>query len=273
MGVTDRLRALGAPARPLYHRAGMTPGFLVVGTKRGGSTSCYEWISRHPQVGPCRTGKGTHYFDVHYSRGEAWFRSGFPRHREPWRITGEGSPYYMFHPAAPARIKAALPDVKLIAVLRHPVERAWSHYKYEYARNHEPLGFTEALDAEPTRLRGEEEKLLSDPAYISNAHRYFSYLQRGHYAQQLSRIYTLFDPSQVLVLRSEELFADPRGQLGRVWEFLGLDGVVIDGLEAFKTGTVRSSIPPDQAERLEEYYAPHNAALLQLTGIDVTADI
>ncbi len=273
MGSKDLARRLGAPLRPLYRRAGMEPGFLVIGTKRGGSTSCYEWIAQHPQVAPCRTGKGTHYFDVNHTRGEAWFRAGFPAQREPWRITGEGSPYYMFHPLAVERIAATLPEVRLIAVLRDPVERAWSHYKYEVARGHETLGFGEALDAEPERLRGEEDRLRADPAYVSEAHRYHTYLQRGHYAEQLQRVYAHVDPSRVLVLRSEELFADPHEQLARVWSFLGLDRVDLEGLRAHKAGAQPSSVPEDQAARLAAYYAPHNAALLELTGLDVSAPV
>jgi hypothetical protein len=269
MGSIDLARRLASPLRAIYRGQGMEPGFLVIGTKRGGSTSCYEWIAQHPQVAPCRTGKGTHYFDVNYPRGEAWFRSGFPHQRDPWRVTGEGSPYYMFHPAAPERIARTLPEVRLIAVLRDPVERAWSHYKYEVSRGHETLDLVEALDAEPERLRGEEERLLADPAYVSTAHRYHTYLQRGHYAEQLSRIFEYVDRERVLVLRSEELFADPHEQLARVWSFLGLDRVDLEGLRAFKAGAEVSSVPAGVAQRLTAYYEPHNAALRSLTGIDV----
>ncbi len=273
MGAKDLARRLGSPLRPLYRGEGMRPGYLVIGTKRGGSTSCYEWIAQHPQVAPCSTGKGTHYFDVNYSRGEAWFRSGFPSQREPWRITGEGSPYYMFHPAAPQRIAQTLPDVRLIAVLRDPVERLWSHYKYEKARGNETLDIMAALDAEPARLAGEEERLLTDPTYVSPAHRYNAYLQRGHYAEQLRRLWKHVDRERTLVLRSEELFADPHEQLARVWAFLGLDRVDLEGLHAYKAGAERSRVPADVAARLRAYYEPHNADLLDLTGIDVTGAV
>jgi hypothetical protein len=273
MGSIDLARRLASPLRAIYRGQGMEPGFLVIGTKRGGSTSCYEWIAQHPQVAPCRTGKGTHYFDVNYPRGEAWFRSGFPHQRDPWRVTGEGSPYYMFHPAAPERIARTLPEVRLIAVLRDPVERAWSHFKYERSRGNETLGFAEALDAEPERLAGEEERLLADPSYVSYAHRYHAYLRRGHYAEQLRRIFEVVDRHRVLVLRSEELFADPHEQLARVWAFLGLDRIDLEGLHAHKAGAEQSSVPPDLAARLRDYYAPHNADLLELTGIDVTRPV
>jgi hypothetical protein len=246
----------------------MRPGYLVIGTKRGGSTSVSEWIAEHPQVAPCRTGKGSHYFDVNHHRGEAWFRSAFPPPAPPWRITGEGSPYYMFHPLAPQRIAEALPEVKLIAVLRDPVERAWSHHKYEAARGKEELSFEDALDAEPTRLAGERERMIADPSYDSYEYRYHAYLARGHYAEQLAHLGEFFPQDQILVLKSEDLFAHPSEQLARVWDFLGLDQVVLDGLRAHKVGASSSSIPEAVAQRLSDYYAPHNDELFRRTGID-----
>jgi sulfotransferase family protein len=239
----------------------MTPGFLVIGTKRGGSTSAYHWIARHPQVAPCKTAKGTHYFDVNHRRGPRWYRSAFEKQAGEWTITGEGSPYYMFHPLSPTRIARELPDVKLIAVLRDPVERAWSHHQYELARGTETLPFEAALDAEPERLAGEVERLAADPSYESFEHRHHTYLARGHYAEQLEHIYSLFPREQVLVLQSETMFADPHGQLARVWDFLSLRPVRLEGLKAMKAGTYQSDLPPAAAERLAEYYAPHNERL------------
>jgi hypothetical protein len=123
----------------------MQPAFLIVGGKRCGSTSFYEYVVRHPSVVASRVKKGTHYFDVNFPRGLPWYLSKFPTQprwnseRSARLITGEASPYYMFHPLAPARIAAALPNVRLMAVLRDPVERAWSHYRYSVQRGFETL--------------------------------------------------------------------------------------------------------------------------------------
>jgi hypothetical protein len=249
----------------------MVPGYLVVGTKRGGSTSAYHWISQHPEVAPCRTQKGTHYFDVNHSRGWQWYLSGFETARNPWRITGEASPYYMFHPWSPQWIADELPDVRLIAVLRDPVARAWSHHQYELARGRESLPFEAALDAEDSRLDGEEERMMQDPSYVSNAHRHHTYLRRGHYAEQLERLYRLFSPERVLVLQSEALFADPHGQLERVWSFLDLSSLRLEGLQAMKTGHY-GAMPQTAVERLQEYYRPHNERLYTLPGLDFRWD-
>jgi Sulfotransferase domain len=257
-----------APLRPVLSRGrGMEPGFLVVGTKRGGSTSMYHWIAQHPEVAPCKTQKGTHYFDVNHGRGRHWYLSGFERPAPPWRITGEASPYYMFHPRSPGWIAEELPDVRLIAVLRDPVSRAWSHHQYEVARGSEQLPFEEALDREDERLEGEEERLANDPTYESFAHRHHTYLRRGHYAQQLQRLYELFPREHVLVLQSEALFADPHAELDRVWDFLGLSRVRLDGLRPMKAGRY-DAMPPGSAERLRAYYAPHNERLRALLHSD-----
>jgi len=251
----------------------MVPGYLVVGTKRGGSTSVADWIARHPEVGPCRANKGTHYFDVNHGRGWAWYLSWFPRAADGWRTTGEASPYYMFHPSAPSRMAAALPDARLVVTLREPVARAWSHHAYEKQQGFEERSFEEAIELEPTRLAGEEQRLLADPAYESFSHRHHAYVQRGHYAEQLERLYEHFDPEQVLVLCSESLFSDPQAQLSRVWRHLGVSDVELGEFGRLKA-TDRSSAAMDSLtrERLLDHYRPWNERLARLPGVDFTWD-
>ena len=266
------IRRLGgdvlAPIRPFVSRGTrMTPGFLVIGTKRGGTSSLYDWISQHPNVAPCRTRKGTHYFDVNHGRGPAWFASGFEKPRPEWQITGEASPYYMFHPLAVERIARELPHARLIAVLRDPAARAWSHYQYEVSRGMEDLPFEAALAQEPERLAGEEERMRMDPSYEGFEFRHHSYLRRGHYAEQLEALYRRFPSDQVLVLKSELLLAEPNTQLARVWDFLGLQQVQLDDLRPLKVRQY-DAIPAATARWLAGYFAPHNDRLYALEGID-----
>ncbi|GAA1882373.1 hypothetical protein GCM10009814_10590 [Lapillicoccus jejuensis] len=256
--VTDRVSG--------RHR--MTPGYLVVGTKRGGSTSLADWIEEHPLVGPCRVGKGTHYFDIHHHRGRAWYDAQFPTTGEGYALTGESSPYYMFHPLAAQRVVAELPQVKVVACLRDPVERAWSHHAYEVARGHETESFERALELEPERLAGEAERLAADPSYDAPHWRYHAYLRRGHYAEQLAPYLQGLGPQQVLVVQSEALFADPAAQLARVFDFLGLPAHDGGDHRALNAGRDRSPVPEAVRERLRAYYAPHDAALYALPGVD-----
>ncbi len=252
----------------------MRPGYLVVGTKRGGSTSLAEWINLHPQVVPCRNNKGSRFFDINYRRGPAWYFSRFERPGDhDGIITGEASPYYMYHPAAPERMAKTLPDVKLIAVLRDPVERAWSQYRYEVSRGNETESFDRALDLEPERLRGERERLETDPSYEGFDYRHHGYLERGHYADQLAKIYKFFPETQVLVLQSERLFAEPHVELSRVWGFLGLDNVTLSGLQPLNAGATRASLDDHYRTRLTEYFRPHNERLWELLGTTFDWDV
>lgn len=272
MQVSVGLKHLGdrllVPARLAVHKERMVPAYVIVGTKRGGSTALAAWLARHPQVAPCRAGKGTHYFDVNHARGAAWFRSQFPPPRGSWRVTGEASPYYMFHPLAPQRIRESLPDAKIIVVLREPVDRAWSHYRREVDTGYETLTFADALAAEPERLEGEADRILADPGYDSTAHRHHSYASRGRYAEQIARLHRLFDPDRILILQSEALFASPNDELAKVWAFLGLNPVVLDGLVPVKRSVGPANRPQDVIDRLREHFEPLNEQLYRLPGVD-----
>jgi len=267
-------RAAGRVLSPLRaglpHRKGMVPGYLVVGTKRGGSTSIAHYINQHPEVVPCRSSKGTHYFDVNHGRGWSWYLSCFPPAQGDQRLTGEASPYYMFHPLAAERIARELPDVRLVVSLREPVARAWSHHQYETQQGYEDQPFEQALRLEDERLAGEEERLRRDPSYESFSHRHHAYLRRGHYAEQLERLYDLFDPEQVLVLRTESMFTDPHGELDRVWAHLGLSPVTLDGLDRLKPTHSPLDIDDDLARELDHHYRPWNDRLAQLPGVGFT---
>ncbi|MGH3115861.1 MAG: sulfotransferase domain-containing protein [Gaiellales bacterium] len=279
MRTTASVRTLSRPSLELgalvTARGRMLPSFLVIGGKRCGSTSLYEYVIQHPAVLPPRVRKGTHYFDVNFHRNWTWFRSKFPTQRRARRleqelgvevVTGEASPYYMSHPSAPARIARALPGARLIAVLRDPVERAWSHYRYSVQHGFEHLPVAEAFDAEPARLEGEVERLLADSRYSGFAYRHHSYLTRGLYAHQLDAVASVFPSAQILVLQSEQLFTEPNVALARVFRFLGLPPMAFDDLPVYKAG-LSSEMPLGIRRRLQEYYAEPNERLYTLPGI------
>lgn len=201
------------------------PTYFVVGVKRSGTTSLDEYVVDHPLVLRGLVEKGSRYYDVNYDKGPAWFRTHLPLVSDVDRqerrlgarpIFGESSPYYCFHPDAPARIAADVPDARLLLLLRDPVQRAWSHYRYEVARGFETLEADEALAQEEQRLAD------PDPRARAYAHRHFSYAGRSRYAEQLRRLHTHFSPEQVLVLRSETLFERPTETMDRVFDHLGL---------------------------------------------------
>jgi hypothetical protein len=269
VGVAATLVDAATGLRARLRRPGMVPGFLVIGGKRCGSTSLTSWVFEHPDVAPCRTAKGTHYFDVHHHRGWRWYLGAFPPVGSGL-LTGEGSPYYSFHPASLGWIADELPDVKLLLVLREPSARAYSHYNYNVKRGFEDLPIEQALDAEEQRLAGEEEKLLADPRYPARNFRHFGYLSRGHYDEHVANVLSRFPADQLLVVQSEALFADPTSQLARVWQFLGLRDVTLEGLTAHKQMRYEEPIPDSVRGRLTQYYAPRLERLYASPVVDFT---
>ncbi len=155
-------------------------------------------------------------------RGERWYRAHLPARRSG-TIVGEASPSYLFHPLAPQRVAQLLPHARLIALLRNPVDRAFSHYQHEVALGREPLTFEEAIDREDERMQGEVEHMLRDPEYFSEAWWNYTYLARGQYAAQLERWFQALPRERLLVLLTDELADDPAGTHRRVLEFLGVE--------------------------------------------------
>jgi hypothetical protein len=269
-----RGRRLVRRSARVTHRVRMMPSFLIVGAQRCGTTSLHRAIARHPGVVPPAMFKGVHYFDVKYGEGLDWYRGHFPvalaarlsrAGGGAGPITGEASPYYMFHPAVPERIARDLPDAKLIVMLRDPVERAYSAYTHEFARGYEAETFVRALDLEDDRLAGEEERLLADPTYLSHAHQHQAYTRRGHYADQLLRLRRFFPAERIHVLDSARFFARPEEEYERVLGFLGLPSFRPAQFER-ANGRARSDLAPHLRERLQAHFQPHDERLADLLG-------
>lgn len=252
------------------------PQFIVGGVQRGGTSSLYQYLARHPAVG-AGIYKEIHFFDDNFDRGPSWYRSHFPtklqergvRRREGRAmVTGEASPYYVFHPFAARRIAQTLPDVRTILMLRDPVERAYSHYLHEVALGLEPLSFAEALDAEPRRLEGEAERLLADPRYRSFNHRHFSYVARGMYVEQVERWLEAIPRDRVLFVRSEDFAADPDAGLQRVLAYVGLAPFSLGEYPRVNASGAGRKPPMDPGirDRLSEAFAEPNRRLARLLG-------
>jgi sulfotransferase family protein len=256
------LRRADARRRPL-------PDFVIVGAQKAGTTSLHDYLCQHPSVSQPAT-KEVHFFDLAYGRGAGWYRAHF-RPGRPGQISGESTPYYLFHPAVPGRLQETLPEAKLIVLLRDPVDRAFSHHNHERALGYEHLEFEAALAAEAERLAGEEERLLADPGYRSRAHQHFSYLARGNYAEQLERWFEHCGEERFLVLSAEDLFGDPAAVVAVAQEFLELPRQIPVDLSA-KNARSYAPIPEPLRERLREHFAPANERLRALLGRDLGWD-
>ena len=250
-----------ASARPL-------PDFLIIGAQKAGTTALYAYLRRHPAItGP--SWKEVSYFDRHYGRGAAWYRGNFPnRVRARGKLVGEASPSYIFHPLGPERVKALVPEARLVALVRNPVERALSHYHHEVALGREPLSFEDALDAEEERLRGEEERLAADPSYFSRAWWSHAYKSRGRYAEQLERWLAVFPREQLLILPSADLGGEPERTHTQVLDFLG---AAPHRLDAYPRVYERQyeAMSPETRERVAAEFEAPNRRLYELLGRDL----
>jgi hypothetical protein len=250
---------LTATFRPL-------PTALIIGAQKAGTSALYAWLRRHPGIaGP--SWKEVNYFDRRYAKGERWYRGNFPRAPEG-AVVVEASTGYLLHPLAPERARRLLPDARLVALVRDPVSRAYSHYQHEVALGREPLSFEDALDAEDERMEGEIERMLADPAYFSHAWWNYTYLARGLYAEQLERWLSAFPEEQLLVVPMDDLGNDPSGTYGRVLAHVGappMDHADYPRVYARDYAEMK----PETRDRLSASFAEPNRRLYELLGRDL----
>jgi len=270
--VTWRVRRLDERTRRATASLRMRPSFLVIGAQKAGTTSLYAYLTAHPAVLGASI-KEVQYFSKFYAEGEDWYLAYFPlelrggakRLRAGVRpAVGEASATYLFHPRAPERVHAFDPALRLIAVLRDPVDRAYSHYHMEHRWGREVLPFEQALERE-VALRPELERMIAEPGYESEDALNCSYVARGRYAEQLERWLGLFPREQLLVLTSDELLEDPAGSMATVARFLAIPewrapSYPLRGVREYGT------MAPETGERLAETFAADNARLEELLG-------
>lgn len=276
-------RNIGARARVLGRRAARLspirlnakPGFLIVGAQKAGTSSLYSWLVEHPDVFPARA-KELHFFD-HASEplkvNEYWVNfpsrtrlavAGWRRRRRV--VTGEATPIYLFDPRVPKMVKRHLPDVKIIILLRDPVERAISHYWMEFNRGSELLSLEEALNAEQDRLRPELQRLENGHP-PGRAFRVSSYVARGQYAGQLERWLSEFQRDQVLILDFDHLTRVPSKTYDLALRFIGVAPTIATApkFDAVRVG-IKKPTSPDTLEWLRGQFTSSSAQVARLVS-------
>jgi hypothetical protein len=190
--------------------------FIICGTQKGGTSALDVYLRQHPEICMAER-KEVHFFDNEplysdhrpdYSRYHCSFNP-----QASHRLIGEATPIYMYWHTAPRRMWEYNPNLKLIVVLRNPIDRAYSHWNMERSRNAESLPFWDAIRNEQQRCR----------EALPYQHRVYSYVDRGFYLEQLRRLYLYFPKERVLVLRNEHLKDQPQEALNEVCRFLGVD--------------------------------------------------
>ncbi|WP_293338844.1 sulfotransferase [Microcoleus sp. CAWBG58] len=239
-------------------RRSREPDFIIIGSPRCGTTSLYKYITSHPQILPAAN-KEICFFSEHFNKGLAWYQAHFPPSIDAHHfLTGEATPTYLTHPLAASRLHGCLPKVKLIVILRNPVERALSHYQMLVRRGTESRTFEKAIDAELQLLAGTTETSLADKNYWKDCH----YIYKSLYAWNLKQWMNLFPREQFLILQSEEFYANPAATLSQVFNFLDLPDYQLRDYKQYNGGNYQ---PANDVvcQRLREYFQQHNQELAE----------
>lgn len=261
------------------------PDLVIVGVKRGGTTSLFRDLERHPAMCPLvpsarrlplrENQKGVHYFDTGFARGDRWYRSHFPTRltkrlrtrRAGSAFTAEASPYYFFQPAAARRIAASLPDAHFLVLLRDPVERTISHWAEQTRNGVESLSLDEAVERESERVADATGQLDRGEIEVSHPHEQQSYVAQSMYAASLQRWFDSVGRERLLVAFSEDYYRDPATVIDAVTERLGVEPMDPRSLGHHRNAAPRGgAIDPELEASLVERFAPDVAAVTEMLG-------
>ena len=247
------------------------PDFLVIGVGRGGTTSCFHYLSQHPSIiGSAYDDIG--FFDQNFHLGLNWYRSMFPTKFLKKKIakkfgkclTYDVTPAYIRKPWAARRIKELFPEIKLIALLRNPVDKAYSHYNSKMQVEGDTKTTFEEMIEEDIKMieKFENTNSIIDDEYFRN---YIekSPLGRGLYAQQLKIWFELFDPKQLLILTSEELSTETNKTMNKIFQFLDLPDYEIPDTAKRSTGNY-TNMKMDTRKKLISFFSKYNQDLFKL---------
>lgn len=247
-------RWMTADFRPL-------PDAIVIGAQKSGTTSLYHYLRQHPRIQTGLT-QETHFFDDNYQSGERWYRS-----QSPLLSVGlilDVTPGYMFKAVCLERMRRLVPEARLIAILREPVARTYSHYRHVRRgmgkEGTETDSFEEAVKRDIERVR--QGRVLGRTDYVDSYH---SYVRRSLYAPQIHRFKTAYG-EKLLVLRSKDLFDSPGHTVNRIFEHLSLSTHSISDVNTHNRGNYQREIP--MRDELEDYFSPYNEELYEIMNVD-----
>ena len=260
------------------------PNFIIIGAGRAGTTALYSYLIQHPDIFPAYTEKNDpvgdlHFFEYMISNNVDWYKSHFPTHftrsyheRKNSFITGEFTSTYMYHPDVPKRVFNLLPKIKLIVILRNPIDKAYSTYQQQFQFEEYTTSFEDTIDAELRRM-----KLCKDVPSLNSANPDFessvahNIIRHGIYADYLETWLEIFDRKQILILNSEDLKNSTKETLHSVFDFLNVSEHYIGNTSQVNVG----KYPPINKitrKKLIEFFKPHNQRLNKLLDTEFDWD-
>ncbi|MGD1803877.1 tetratricopeptide repeat-containing sulfotransferase family protein [Dapis sp. BLCC M126] len=246
-------------SQPSNLEAAQRPNFIIIGVQKGGTTSLYSYLTQHPQIIP-PIKKEMDFWSWKFNGSINWYLAHFPGIPEGKNLlTGEASPSYFDHPNAARRIYQFFPKIKLIILLRNPVDRAISQYHQWLRLNWENRSLEEAIESDL-------EKLTKAPEKVNYWMKELNYLARGVYIEFLKEWMSLFSREQFLILKSEDFYAHPEASMQKVLNFLDLPEYKLLDYKNYNAGNY-SQIDPLIRRRLRDYFGVHNQRLEEYLGI------
>ena len=232
------------------------PDFIIIGATKCGTTSLFSYLNQNPQIlAPHK--KEIDFFNRHFDLGVEWYLAQFPAIADlPEFITGEASPFYIYDEQVIDRIKQLFPNIKLIAMLRNPIERTIS--EYYHAANH---GVESRSLEELIRIETERLATMSR----SEAVQVFGYLLNSIYVEKIAKWMDAFPPENILIIESESFFQNTASIMQQVSHFLNISYEKSDRHTAYNMGNY-PSVSPDIRQKLKDFFVPYNHELEEYLG-------
>lgn len=217
------------------------PNTFLIGVQKAATTSVFNWLGEHPEICAPLAMKDLEFFtraSFYEEKGVDFLLKHYKNCNRHQKIKIQGSVHYIFFEDALKRIKSFNPEAKFILILRQPVERAISGYKYAIKFNYENLSFKDAVEKEAQRIQSEDLRIISECTYVSH----------GYYAYQIKRFLKYFEKSQLKILLYEDVKDSPEKITKELYEFLGVDPEFKPKFKAHnKTGSLKS-------KRLQKFF-------------------
>ena len=251
------------------------PDFLIAGFNRSGTHSLFEYMGQHPNIKNANR-REIHYFTLSYWRGLNWYKSYFPtiiykkyfeiKNKERF-LTGEATPHYIFHPLAIRRIHKIIPNIKLIVILRNPIDNAYSHYHHYKKGGIEKESFEDAVETDKQRYQILKQLYETNQVKEHTLKEIkMSYVSYATYLKHIKQLLKIFSREQILFLKNKDLNENPQLVLNKVFKFLQLKEFIVEDLEKRNVGKYEI-MKPETRKKLAEYFEPYNKELEELVGI------
>lgn len=262
------------------HLPCILPSFLIIGFPKCGTTSLFNNLSEHPCIARGLR-KEPAFFSSRFDRGLSWYKAHFPTklqrfyhvelHRKQALITGEATPKYVYHPLAARRIHEIVPQAKIIALVRNPVDAVYSEYHFRArmrCADATTMSFEDAITSEIERMHCEKKQMHENSDGL-DFRRYPYHLLKVSYMEALKPWFAVFPKERILIIKSEAYFTDPAAILEQVLDFLGLPNYVNGRmLNVHNAGKYSEQMTPKMKGYLKEYFRPYNKELYEYLNID-----